>query len=141
MNNSDITDFIANPNWYNRDRNGIFKTLNSTDINTDGVAAKISYISPQFYNSYLGFTYVPDSWNNAGLINRRAEYKNKSGYISVPITKANSPALISRLLSAMPVMKILTGNIPPVSALIAAIGRWAVLSAALSPAARIMLSA
>lgn len=81
VNNSDITDFIANPNWYNRDRNGIFKTLNSTDINTDGVAAKISYISPQFYNSYLGFTYVPDSWNNAGLINRRAEYKNKSGYI------------------------------------------------------------
>ena len=81
VNNSDITDFIATPNWYNRDRNGIFKTLNSTDINTDGVAPKVSYISPEFYNSYLGFSFVPDSWNNVGLINRHADYKNNGGYV------------------------------------------------------------
>lgn len=80
--NSDIVDFIANPNWKRKGRNAEFATLNTTYINTDGVAPKVSYISPEFYGTRLGLTYVPDSYNRRGLISKDAAYNNKDGYIA-----------------------------------------------------------
>ncbi len=82
VNNSDIVDFIANPNWQRNKKGTAYRTLNSTDINTDGVAPKISYISPEFYHTILGLTYVPDVYSRTGLVSRYADYKNEDGYIA-----------------------------------------------------------
>lgn len=82
INDSRLVDFISNPNWVRTSKKAGFATLNSTDINTDGVAPKISYISPEFYNTMLGFTYVPDAYNRRGLINKHARYSSKDGYIA-----------------------------------------------------------
>lgn len=83
VNQSDIVNFITNPNWQRNHRATGYRTLNSTDINTDGTAPKITYISPEFNNGMMfGFSYVPDSYSRDGLINRRASYKNKDGYIA-----------------------------------------------------------
>ena len=83
VNQSDIVNFIANPNWQRNHRGTGYRTLNSTDINTDGTALKATYISPEFNNGTMfGFSYVPESYSRDGLINRNASYKNKSGYIA-----------------------------------------------------------
>lgn len=81
VNNSGIVNFINNPNWERDDKSASYRTLNSTYINTDGTAPKITYISPEFYNTMVGFTYVPDSYTRSGLINKYADYSNKDGYI------------------------------------------------------------
>lgn len=81
VNNSRIVDFITNPNWERDSKSASFRTLNSTDINTDGTAPKVTYITPEFYNTMLGFTYVPDSYSRSGLINKYADYDNKDAYI------------------------------------------------------------
>lgn len=79
--NSDIVDFISNPNWKRKNHYARFATLNTTYINTDGVAPKISYITPEYQNTLLGFTYVPETYNRRGLINKAAPYYDKGGYI------------------------------------------------------------
>ena len=82
-NQSDIVNFISNPNWQRNRKGTAYRTLNSTDINTDGTAPKITYISPEFNNgSMFGLSYVPESYSRDGLINSRAPYKNKAGYIA-----------------------------------------------------------
>lgn len=85
--NSDVVDFITNPNWKRNGKTTKFATLNTTYINTDGVAPKVSYISPEFYNSMFGFTYVPDAYNRRGLINKFASYHQDDGYIASLYTK------------------------------------------------------
>ncbi len=80
INDSNIVDFIRNPNWKRTSKESYFATLNSTDINTDGVAPKISYITPEFYNTMLGISYIPDAYNRRGLINKDAKYAKKDGY-------------------------------------------------------------
>lgn len=81
-NDSDIVNFIANPNWIKGKHFTAFKTLNSTSINTDGTAPKISYISPEYHNLTLGFSYVPETYSRTGLINREASYAQKEGYVA-----------------------------------------------------------
>ena len=81
INNSDIVNFISNPNWKRNSDVTKFATLNTTYINTDGVAPKISYISPKIFGSTLGLTYIPDSYNKRGLINKDASYESKEGYV------------------------------------------------------------
>ena len=85
-NNSDVVDFISNPNWQRDSKETRFATLNSTYINTDGVAPKISYVSPEVYGTAIGFTYVPDAYNRRGLINKHASYSRKDGYIGALYT-------------------------------------------------------
>lgn len=80
-NNSDIVNFITNPNWYEKGSKMSYKTLNSTYINTDGSSAKISYITPEFSGIKLGATYVPETYSRSGLVSKAADYKNKSAYI------------------------------------------------------------
>lgn len=81
-NQSDIVNFIANPNWQRNRKGTAYRTLNSTDINTDGTAPKITYISPEIFEStMLGLSYIPESYSRDGLINSHASYKNKSGYV------------------------------------------------------------
>ena len=81
LNESRVVDFIANPNWVRTKKTASFATLNSTAINTDGTAAKVSYITPEFYNTLLGFSYVPDAYSRTGLINKFADYAKDDGYI------------------------------------------------------------
>lgn len=81
-NDSDIVNFIANPNWVKEKHSTAFRTLNSTSINTDGTAAKISYITPEYNNLTLGFSYVPDTYSRTGLVNRDARYADNDGYIA-----------------------------------------------------------
>ena len=81
VNNSDTVDFINNPNWKKRKKITSFKTLNSTYINTDGDAAKLSYLTPEFYNTTFGVSYVPYTYNRAGLVNKHADYHNEGGII------------------------------------------------------------
>ena len=85
-NNRDVVNFISNPNWVRDGKVTKFATLDSTAIDTDGVAPKISYISPEFYNTYLGLSYVPDAYNRAGLISRYASYKEDGGHVAALYT-------------------------------------------------------
>ena len=82
LNDSDIVNFMSNPNWLKEKHHTAYKTLNSTEINTDGTAAKLSYISPEFYNLTLGLSYVPDTYSRTGLINRDARYADDDGYVA-----------------------------------------------------------
>lgn len=78
--NSDVVNFLHNPNWKRNEKETSFATLTSTDINTDGVAAKINYISPEFYGTAVGFSWTPDSYNRRGLENKHAGYAHKDGF-------------------------------------------------------------
>ena len=79
-NNSPITDFIYNPNWRRYGNVTAYRTLNSTYLNADADAFKVSYITPVFYNSKLAVSYTPDSYSKAGLINKDSTYDNCSSY-------------------------------------------------------------
>ena len=79
--NNDIVDFISNPNWQRDSKETKFATLNSTDINTDGVAPKLNYISPEIFGTAVGFSYMPDSYNRRGLINKKASYAHSDGFV------------------------------------------------------------
>ena len=83
---NDVVDFIANPNWKRNSKETKFATLNATYINTDGVAPKISYVSPEIYGTAVGFSYVPKAYNRRGLINNHASYSHKDGYIGAIYT-------------------------------------------------------
>ena len=80
VNNSPITDFIADPNWQRHSRTASYRTLNSTFLNTDADAPKISYTTPMFYNTKMALSYAPDSYSEAGLINKHSRYDNRSSY-------------------------------------------------------------
>jgi len=80
VNNSPITDFIANPNWQRHSKITSYRTLNSTFLNTDADAFKFSYITPEFYHSKVALSYTPDSYSKAGLINKHSRYDNRSSY-------------------------------------------------------------
>lgn len=80
VNNSPITDFIANPNWQRHSRVASYRTLNSTYLNTDADAFKMSYITSEFYGAKAAFSYTPDSYSAAGLINKYSRYDNRSSY-------------------------------------------------------------
>ncbi len=79
--NDDIVDFIANPNWKRNKKETVFATLNSTDINTDGTAPKLNYISPEVYGTAIGFSYMPDAYSRRGLINKHTGYAHKDGFV------------------------------------------------------------
>lgn len=80
VNNSMITDFIANPNWQRHGKTASYRTLNSTYLNTDADSLKIGYISPELYNTKFAVSYTPDSYSEAGLINKYSRYDNRSSY-------------------------------------------------------------
>lgn len=92
-NNNDVVDFIANPNWKRNSKQAKFSTLNTTYINTDGVAPKVSYLTPELYGTSLGFSYIPDAYNRRGLINKHASYARKDGYIGALSTEQELSAL------------------------------------------------
>ena len=78
----DVVNFIANPNWIRDKHQTSFRTLNSTTINTDGTAAKISYITPEIKGATFGLSYIPDTYSRTGLINRDARYADKQAYVA-----------------------------------------------------------
>ena len=80
VNNSPITDFITNPNWQRSGKITSYRTLNSTYLNTDADAFKFAYVTPEFYNTKMAFSYTPDSYSRAGLINKNSRYDNRSSY-------------------------------------------------------------
>ncbi len=81
INNTDLVNFMANPNWYKKGSKMSYKTLNSTYINTDGASPKVSYVSPSFGGIKLGATFVPETYSQSGLVAKDARYKDKSAYI------------------------------------------------------------
>lgn len=80
VNNTPLTDFIANPNWQRRGKITSYRTLNSTYLNTDADAFKFSYVTPELYKTKLALSYTPDSYSRAGLINKNSHYDNRSSY-------------------------------------------------------------
>lgn len=81
LNNTDLTNFLINPNWYQKGSKSSYKTLNSTYINTDGASFKLNYITPEFYNTKLGITYVPKNNSRAGLVSKASSSYDKQAYI------------------------------------------------------------
>lgn len=79
--NSAVVDFLHNPNWKRNKKETKFATLNTTDINTDGVAPKINYVSPEFWGTAVGFSYMPDSYNRRGLENKKADYAHDDAFV------------------------------------------------------------
>ena len=82
VNDSGITDFLDNPNW-NRigGRVAFYPTLDSTRLDTDNIATKFNYISPVFYGTQIGFSYMPSAYNREGLLNGYAPYYDKEAYV------------------------------------------------------------
>lgn len=82
VNDSTVTNFLNNPNWNSTGgKRAAYLTLNSTQLDTDNVAAKINYISPTFYGTQFGFSYMPKAYVNQGLINGYAPYHNEDAYV------------------------------------------------------------
>ena len=81
VNNTELVNFITNPNWYKKGHKVSYKTLNSTYINTDGASLKANYITPDFKGMKLGITYIPETYSQSGLVSKKAEYKDKSAYV------------------------------------------------------------
>lgn len=81
VNNTDLVNFITNPNWYKKGGRMSYKTLNSTYINTDGASPKVSYVTPEWQGMKLGATFVPETYSQSGLVAKDAPYKDKSAYI------------------------------------------------------------
>ena len=81
VNNSEITNFINNPNWFAKDGKTSYKTLNSTYINTDGASIKINYTTPTYSGIKLGATFIPKVDSRSGLVSNNALYENEKAYI------------------------------------------------------------
>lgn len=81
VNNTDIVNFITNPNWYKKGSKYSYKTLNSTYINTDGASVKTNYITPEYSGIKIGATYIPKVYSQTGLVSKDAKYKNKEAYV------------------------------------------------------------
>lgn len=79
-NNSPITDFLLTNNWQRGKKPTAYRTLNSTYLNTDGDALKVSYTTPEFYGTKLAVSYTPDSYSKAGLLSKQSSYEHKSSY-------------------------------------------------------------
>lgn len=80
---TDIVNFIENPNWRQRKKNKFYSTLDSTLINTDASALKLSYLTPEYLNTTLGISYIPENNANDGLTSKYAPYANKDAYVAV----------------------------------------------------------
>lgn len=81
INNTDLVNFITNPNWYKKGHKVSYKTLNSTYINTDGASLKANYVTPEFFGIKFGATYIPETYSQSGLVSKKAPYKDKSAYV------------------------------------------------------------
>ena len=81
INNSDITNFIHNSNWFAKNGKTSYKTLNSTYINTDGASLKVNYTTPSWRGIKLGATFVPKVDSRSGLVSNNASYENNQAYV------------------------------------------------------------
>lgn len=81
VNNTELVNFITNPNWHKKGHKASYKTLNSTYINTDGASLKASYITPQIAGIKLGVSYIPETYSQSGLVAKNAQYKDESAYV------------------------------------------------------------
>lgn len=81
LDDSDIVNFMINPNWTKTKHTTAYRTLNSTSMNTDGVAPKISYITPEVYHTVFGVSFAPDTYDRRGLVNKFAKYADNNAYV------------------------------------------------------------
>lgn len=79
--NSEITNFINNPNWYAKNGKSSYKTLNSTYINTDGSSLKLNYVTPSFLGLKFGASYIPKVHSRSSLVSNSALYDNQKAYV------------------------------------------------------------
>lgn len=81
IDDSNMTYFLNNPNWNNGFKTTKFATPKSTTIMNDGRAPKVTYLSPHFYDTQIGFSYTPHNANRRGMTSRYADYEtNEDGY-------------------------------------------------------------
>lgn len=85
----DIADFISNPNWRQRNRTKYYNTPNATLINTDGSSLKLSYLTPEFYNTTLGISYTPENNANDGLTSKFSPYYKNEAYTVAAYNRQN----------------------------------------------------
>jgi hypothetical protein len=78
---ADMTNYIDNPNWQQHHRTKFYDTLNSTLLNTDGSSLKLSYLTPEIWNTTIGFSYVPENNANDGLTSKFAPYAKREAEI------------------------------------------------------------
>jgi len=81
INNTELVNFITNPNWYKKGHTARYKTLNSTYINTDGASLKANYVTPEYAGIKLGATYIPKTYSQSGLVAKQSEYKGEDAYV------------------------------------------------------------
>jgi len=79
--NSNLVNFIVNPNWYSKGSQMAYKTLDSTYINTDGSSFKLNYMTPELSGIKLGATFIPETYSRSGLVAKNAKYKDNSAYV------------------------------------------------------------
>ncbi len=78
---TNLTYFLPNPNWNNGTKSVKFATAKSTAIINDGQAFKVSYFTPEFYGTILGFSYTPDNAQRRGMVSRYVDYETvEDGY-------------------------------------------------------------
>lgn len=79
---SALGDYLVLPNWVNGKNQSGAKTPKATALMDDGRALKFSYITPEIYNTKLGFTYTPNNQNRRGMVSRYVDYdKKKDSYV------------------------------------------------------------
>ena len=76
----EITDFIENPNWQQKNKTKYYATLVSTTPNTDGSSFKVSYLTPEYKNTTLGFSYTPENNATDSLISKFSSYSGNGAY-------------------------------------------------------------
>lgn len=76
----EISDFIHNPNWQQKNKTKYYATLTSTVPNTDGSSLKFSYLTPEYKGTTLGFGFTPKVNSGDSLVSKFAQYDNNSAY-------------------------------------------------------------
>lgn len=78
--NDEITDFINNPNWFQKNKTKYYTTLTSTIPDTDGSALKFAYFTPEYKSTSIGFSFTPNNNATNSLISKFSSYADKSSY-------------------------------------------------------------
>lgn len=77
---TDMVNFAFNPNWSQKNKTKYYATLDSTLSDTDGSSLKFVYLTPEYKNTTLGFTFTPENNANDGLASKFSSYYGKSSY-------------------------------------------------------------
>ncbi len=75
-----LTDFVSNPNWWQKHRRKYYNSLTSTVADTDGSSLKTAYLSPEYGGTTFGLSFTPENNANDGPADKFAPYAGHSAY-------------------------------------------------------------